>query len=72
MVDNSAGAKAKIEMLEEKARELRRKVIEVLGNSTGGHYGGALSAADALSVLYFDLYPQMTVGSGQPFVIVNE
>ena len=55
MVDNSTDANAKIEMLEKKARELRRKVIEVLGNSTGGHYGGALSADDALSVLYFDI-----------------
>ncbi len=41
MVDNSIDANAKIEMLEKKARELRRKVIEVLGNSTGGHYGCA-------------------------------
>lgn len=60
MVDNSTDATAKIEMLEEKARELRRKVIEVLGNSTGGHYGGALSATDALSVLYFDIMKYRT------------
>ena len=37
MVDNSPEPKAKIEILEDKARELRRKVIEVLGN--GGHPG---------------------------------
>jgi len=37
------------------AQQLRRDVITVLGGSTGGHYGGALSAADILSVLYFDI-----------------
>ena len=45
----------KTEYLEEQAKILRRKVLEVLGNSTGGHYGGALSAADVMSVLYFDI-----------------
>ena len=45
---------ATIETLAARAKQLRRCVVEVLGNSTGGHYGGALSAADILSVLYFD------------------
>jgi len=43
-----------IETLQERARQMRRYVVEILGDSTGGHYGGALSAADLLSVLYFD------------------
>ncbi len=55
MAESSKEAVSKIEELQDQAKELRRKVIEVLGNSTGGHYGGALSATDVISALYFDI-----------------
>ena len=54
MTETGGQATAKIEALQQRANQLRRYVIEILGGSTGGHYGGALSAADILSVLYFD------------------
>jgi transketolase len=55
MADNSVERALKLDQLQERAKQLRRQVIEILGQSTGGHYGGALSAADILSVLYFDI-----------------
>ena len=55
MPDRTTDDATKVKELQEQAKILRRKVLEVLGNSTGGHYGGALSAADVLSVLYFDI-----------------
>ena len=55
MEEQTIDLTTKLEALQEQAKELRRRVIEVLGNSTGGHYGGALSAADIFSVLYFDI-----------------
>ena len=54
MTELAEEATGKIEALQQRAKQMRRYVIEVLGGSTGGHYGGALSAADLLSVLYFD------------------
>ena len=44
-----------IAALQDRARTIRRHVIRLLGNSIGGHYGGSLSAADVLAVLYFDV-----------------
>jgi len=55
MTDGTVDAGVTIKELDEQAKILRRKVLEVLGNSTGGHYGGALSAADVLSVMNFDI-----------------
>ena len=40
--------------LNETARNIRKKVIEMCGNAGSGHCGGSLSAADILSVLYFN------------------
>ena len=39
--------------LNERARQIRRDTVEVLATSTGGHYGGAFSAAELLSALIF-------------------
>jgi len=37
---------------EKKNREIRRKIIEMLGEAHGGHYGGSLSCVEILSALY--------------------
>jgi transketolase len=43
----------KILFLKEKAKTIRKNVVQVLSDKTGGHFGGAFSAADILSALYF-------------------
>jgi len=43
----------KIKELEEKAKVIRRHIIEMIGRCQSGHPGGSLSAADILTVLYF-------------------
>lgn len=42
-----------IEMLKDKARIIRRDIIEMLGQAGSGHTGGSLSAADIMACLYF-------------------
>lgn len=42
-----------IKMVEEKARNIREKIITMLGQAGSGHTGGSLSAADMLACLYF-------------------
>lgn len=44
-----------IEMLEEKACEIRKLTIQSIGKLGVGHIGGALSLCEVLSVLYFDV-----------------
>jgi len=39
--------------LQETARLLRRRIIEMIADAASGHPGGSLSAADILTVLYF-------------------
>lgn len=46
--------KEKIQNLEERAKAIRRHIITMLGEAGSGHPGGSLSAADIISVLYFD------------------
>ena len=43
------------ERLEEIARQIRRLSVESIYRAQSGHPGGSLSAADILSVLYFDI-----------------
>ena len=43
----------KIKQLEEKAKIIRRHIVEMIGRSGSGHPGGSLSAADIITVLYF-------------------
>ncbi|MGI6678106.1 MAG: transketolase [Dehalobacterium sp.] len=50
-------------MLEGKAREIRKSIINMLREAGSGHPGGSLSAADILSVLYFH---EMTINPDQP------
>lgn len=49
--------------LKEKAKNIRKYIIEMLHESGSGHPGGSLSAADILTVLYFH---EMNVDSKNP------
>jgi len=42
-----------IELLKNKAREIRKNIIKMLGEAGSGHPGGSLSSADIVAVLYF-------------------
>lgn len=42
-----------VETVQDKARIIRRDIIEMLGQSGSGHTGGSLSAADIMACLYF-------------------
>ncbi len=52
-----------IRELEEKARQVRRLIIESLHAAGSGHPGGSLSAADIVTALYFS---EMNVDPGDP------
>lgn len=41
--------------LKEHAKHIRENIIKMVGNAQSGHPGGSLSAADILSVLYFEV-----------------
>ena len=43
-----------IEELKNKAKEIRKDIIEEIFNAKSGHPGGSLSIADIMAVLYFD------------------
>lgn len=45
--------KLDVEQLQQKARQIRRHIISMLGRAGSGHPGGSLSAADIVSALYF-------------------
>ncbi|MDD4909585.1 MAG: transketolase [Candidatus Omnitrophica bacterium] len=45
----------KIEFLEEKARHIRRLIIDMLFKAGSGHPGGSLSSADLIAALYFEV-----------------
>ena len=47
--------KDKIKQLEEKAKEIRRLIIEMLAKAKSGHPGGSLSATDLVTCLYFSV-----------------
>ncbi len=47
-------AREKIDFLKEKAKELRLHILTMIYEAQSGHPGGALSAADIFTVLYFD------------------
>ncbi len=42
-----------INLIEEKAKEIRIEVIKMLGEAKSGHPGGSLSAADIMAALYY-------------------
>ena len=45
----------KMEQLREKARQVRRHIITMVGTAGSGHPGGSLSAADIVTALYFEV-----------------
>lgn len=55
--------KEEIEFLQEKAKKIRRGIIEAVHSNQSGHPGGSLSIADILSVLYFK---EMKVNPSEP------
>ena len=44
-----------VQQLQKKANEVRRGTITMIHNAQTGHVGGALSAADYLTALYYRL-----------------
>lgn len=52
-----------IEFLQEKAKKIRRGIIEAVYSNQSGHPGGSLSIADILAVLYFK---EMNINPEQP------
>lgn len=47
--------KERVNYLKEKSREVRKNIIEMIYIAQSGHPGGALSAADIMTALYFDI-----------------
>lgn len=52
-----------IKQLEEKAKEVRKGIIEAVYSNKSGHPGGSLSIADIMTVLYFN---QMNIDEKNP------
>lgn len=51
MADN----KIKVQELEEKAKQIRRLIIQMLAKAGSGHPGGSLSATDLITALFFSV-----------------
>lgn len=67
--------KEKIQSLEERAKAIRRHIITMLGEAGSGHPGGSLSAADIVSVLYFDtmkLDPEQPAWAGRDRFVLSK
>jgi transketolase len=47
--------KSKLEFLEEKSKNMRKDIIEMLGQAGSGHPGGSLSAVDIIVSLYYEI-----------------
>lgn len=54
---------ADVRLIAEKAKEMRRQIIRMIGAAQSGHPGGSLSAADIVATLYFH---EMKVDPAQP------
>ena len=65
----------KIEMLNEKAKEIRKLTVKTIGGLGVGHIGGAVSICEVLAALYFDVMnvdpenPKME--NREPFCIIK-
>ena len=55
MSQNTKSLDERVEHLKAKAKEVRLNIIEMIYEAQSGHPGGALSAADVVTALYFDL-----------------
>lgn len=61
--------------LEAKATELRREIIKMITAAGSGHPGGSLSAADILTVLYFDkmnIKPEEPKWPGRDYFVLSK
>lgn len=64
-----------VEALEKHAKEIRRNIIEMIGDLGIGHVGGSLSMAETLAVLYFEVLnvdPQDPHMEGRDRVILSK
>lgn len=55
MSQNKKTFEKRVAFLEEKAKEVRYRIVDMVYKAQSGHPGGALSAADFMTALYFDL-----------------
>ena len=53
VMDSTETVQSKVAELQQAAKELRRKSLEIIHNAGSGHPGGSLSAADIVAALYF-------------------
>lgn len=61
--------------LESKAKELRREIVKMITAAGSGHPGGSLSAADILTVLYFDkmnIKPEEPKWDGRDYFVLSK
>lgn len=61
--------------LEAKAKEMRREIVKMIAAAASGHPGGSLSAADILTVLYFDkmnLRPEEPHWEGRDYFVLSK
>lgn len=61
--------------LQAKAKELRQEIIKMITAAGSGHPGGSLSAADILTVLYFDkmnLRPEEPDWTGRDYFVLSK
>jgi transketolase len=61
--------------LQDKAKELRREIIKMITAAGSGHPGGSLSAADILTVLYFDkmnIKPKEPKWEGRDYFVLSK
>lgn len=65
----------KIQLLESKAKELRRNVVTMIHEAKSGHPGGSLSIADIVTVLYYDearLDPENPKWPGRDRIVLSK
>ena len=55
MDNKSRSFEEKISYLKKKAQEVRLNIVDMIYTAQSGHPGGALSAADVVTALYFDI-----------------
>lgn len=55
--------KDKVALLENQAKEVRKELLKMIHTAKSGHPGGSLSAADIMTVLYFD---ELNIDSANP------
>jgi transketolase len=67
--------KTVLDMLNAKAKEIRKLTIEEIGNLGSGHIGGSMSIADLLSLLYYHkmkVDPSNPAWEGRDFLVVSK